>query len=125
MLVALGAGFVKTKRPARLAPTPQAGLCARAPPYPVSRPVHAYSSILCQSGLISAHRVPDDGARAFASFLKTTTSQDFRNVGRRASERVAHDLLLYTGLRRGDAVALRRQHVKNGVARLTTIYART
>lgn len=35
-------------------------------------------------------------------------------------ERVAFDLLLYTGLRRGDAVTLGRQHVKNHVARLTT-----
>jgi integrase len=35
-------------------------------------------------------------------------------------ERVAHDVLLYTGLRRGDAVLLGKQHVKNGVARLTT-----
>lgn len=34
--------------------------------------------------------------------------------------RVAFDVLYYTGLRRGDAVILGRQHVKNGVARLTT-----
>jgi integrase len=30
------------------------------------------------------------------------------------------DVLLYTGLRRGDAAKLGRQHVKNGVATLTT-----
>jgi integrase len=35
-------------------------------------------------------------------------------------ERVAHDVLLYTGLRRGDAVQFGKQHVKSGVARLTT-----
>jgi integrase len=35
-------------------------------------------------------------------------------------ERVAHDVLLYTGLRRGDAVVFGRQHVKDGVARLNT-----
>jgi hypothetical protein len=35
-------------------------------------------------------------------------------------ERLAHDVLLYTGLRRGDAVVFGRPHVKNGVARLTT-----
>jgi integrase len=35
-------------------------------------------------------------------------------------ERVAFDILLYTGLRRGDAVALGRPHVKDGVIRLKT-----
>ena len=35
-------------------------------------------------------------------------------------ERVAFDILLYTGLRRGDAVTLGRQHIKGGIARLTT-----
>jgi integrase len=35
-------------------------------------------------------------------------------------ERVWLDLLLYTGLRRGDAVILGRQHVRNGVATLQT-----
>jgi integrase len=35
-------------------------------------------------------------------------------------ERVALDTLYYTGLRRGDAVIIGRQHVKNGVARLKT-----
>jgi len=35
-------------------------------------------------------------------------------------ERVWLDVLLYTGLRRGDAAKLGRQHVKNGVATLTT-----
>lgn len=35
-------------------------------------------------------------------------------------ERVAFDILLYTGLRRGDATMLGRQHVKNGVLRLNT-----
>jgi integrase len=35
-------------------------------------------------------------------------------------ERLAFDLLLYTGLRRGDAVRLGRQHVKGGVFRLKT-----
>jgi integrase len=35
-------------------------------------------------------------------------------------ERVWLDVLLYTGLRRGDAVLLGRQHVRNGVATLKT-----
>ena len=35
-------------------------------------------------------------------------------------ERLAFDLLLYTGLRRGDAVRLGRQHVKNGVFKIVT-----
>lgn len=39
-------------------------------------------------------------------------------VGRR--ERVWLDVLLYTGLRRGDAVALGRQHVRDGIATLRT-----
>jgi integrase len=35
-------------------------------------------------------------------------------------ERVAYSVLLYTGLRRGDAVQLGRQHVKDGVFRIRT-----
>lgn len=35
-------------------------------------------------------------------------------------QRVWLDVLLYTGLRRGDAVALGRQHVRNGIATLRT-----
>jgi integrase len=35
-------------------------------------------------------------------------------------ERVAIDVLYYTGLRRGDAVVFGRQHVKDGVGRLVT-----
>lgn len=35
-------------------------------------------------------------------------------------ERVAFDVLLYTGLRRGDAVTLGRQHVRNGVFKIRT-----
>jgi integrase len=35
-------------------------------------------------------------------------------------ERLAFDLLLYTGLRRGDAVRLGRQHVRNGVFQIKT-----
>lgn len=35
-------------------------------------------------------------------------------------ERVAYDVLLYTGLRRGDAVRLGRPHVKNGIATIRT-----
>ncbi len=35
-------------------------------------------------------------------------------------ERLAFDLLLYTGLRRGDAVRLGRQHVRDGVFRIKT-----
>jgi integrase len=35
-------------------------------------------------------------------------------------ERVWRDVLFYTGLRRGDAVKLGRQHVRNGIATLRT-----
>lgn len=35
-------------------------------------------------------------------------------------ERLALDILIYTGFRRGDAVRLGRQHVKNGIIRLVT-----
>jgi len=35
-------------------------------------------------------------------------------------ERLAYDVLLYTGFRRGDAAALGRQHVRNGVITLRT-----
>lgn len=35
-------------------------------------------------------------------------------------ERVAFDVLLYTGLRRGDAVTLGRQHIRNGVFKIRT-----
>ena len=35
-------------------------------------------------------------------------------------QRLAFDLLLYTGLRRGDVVRLGRQHIRNGVATLRT-----
>ena len=35
-------------------------------------------------------------------------------------ERLAFDLLLFTGLRRGDAVRLGRQHIKDGVFRIKT-----
>jgi integrase len=35
-------------------------------------------------------------------------------------ERLAFDVLLYTGLRRGDAVRLGRQHVKDGIAMIRT-----
>lgn len=40
------------------------------------------------------------------------------SVGTR--ERLAFDLMLYTGLRRGDAVRLGRQHIRNGVLTLRT-----
>jgi integrase len=35
-------------------------------------------------------------------------------------ERLAYDVLLYTGLRRGDAVRLGRPHIKNGIATIRT-----
>ena len=35
-------------------------------------------------------------------------------------ERLAFDLLLYTGLRRGDAVRLGRPHLRNGIATIRT-----
>jgi integrase len=35
-------------------------------------------------------------------------------------ERLAFDLLLYTGLRRGDALVVGRQHVKDGIIRIAT-----
>lgn len=44
--------------------------------------------------------------------------QNYWPIG--TKERVWIDVLLYTGLRRGDAVQLGRQHVRNGVATLWT-----
>jgi integrase len=38
----------------------------------------------------------------------------------RTRQRVWLDVLLYTGLRRGDAVRLGRQHIRDGVATLKT-----
>jgi integrase len=43
-----------------------------------------------------------------------------RRWPRGTRERLAFDLLLYTGLRRGDAVRLGRPHVRNGVANIRT-----
>lgn len=52
------------------------------------------------------------------------TDDDIETFDRRwplgTRERVAKDVLLYTGLRRGDAAAFGRPHVKDGVARMTT-----
>lgn len=44
--------------------------------------------------------------------------QAYWKIGTR--ERVAFDILLYTGLRRGDAVKLGPHHIKDGVARMDT-----
>ena len=52
------------------------------------------------------------------------TAEDIEAYERRwpvgTRQRVAFDILLYTGLRRGDAVMLGRQHVKAGVIRMRT-----
>lgn len=52
------------------------------------------------------------------------TEEDIEAFERRwpvgTRQRVAFDILLYTGLRRGDAVKLGRQHVKNGIIRMRT-----
>jgi integrase len=44
--------------------------------------------------------------------------EDYWPVGSR--ERLAFDIFLYTGLRRGDAVMLGRQHIRDGVATIRT-----
>jgi len=66
---------------------------------------------------IKAHRVHSDGfpewtEEEIAAFEKRWP------VGTR--ERVAFDVLLYTGLRRGDVCKLGRPHVRNGIARIKT-----
>ena len=52
------------------------------------------------------------------------TEEDARAYDRRwpigTKERVWRDVLFYTGLRRGDAVQLGRQHVRDGIATLRT-----
>lgn len=52
------------------------------------------------------------------------TEEDIEAFERRwpvgTRQRVAFDILLHTGLRRGDAVKLGRQHVKNGIIRMRT-----
>jgi integrase len=64
---------------------------------------------------------PTVGVRVTASFLgPKSTSPPTKNAAIGTRQRVWLDVLLYTGLRRGDAVRLGRQHIREGVATLKT-----
>ena len=66
----------------------------------------------------------DDPARPKTEGFPPWTEEDVAAYEKRwpigTRQRVWLDVLLYTGLRRGDAAKLGRQHVRNGVATLTT-----
>jgi integrase len=66
----------------------------------------------------------DDPPRAKTSGFPPWTEDDVAAYERRwpigTRQRVWLDVLLYTGLRRGDAVRLGRQHVRDGIATLQT-----
>jgi integrase len=66
----------------------------------------------------------EDPARPKGSGFPVWTEDEVAAYERRwplgTRQRVWFDLLLYTGLRRGDAVRLGRQHVRNGVATIKT-----
>jgi integrase len=70
---------------------------------------------------------PTDGVKPPASKTKgfpVWTDEDMDAFERKwalgTRQRVAYALLLYTGLRRGDAVRVGRQHVRDGILRLRT-----
>lgn len=66
----------------------------------------------------------DNPARRTGGGFRAWTEEDVAAYEARwpagARQRVWLDVLLYTGLRRGDAVRLGRQHVRNGVATIRT-----
>lgn len=67
-----------------------------------------------------AAKVREDGSEGFLTWTEDeAAAYEARwSVGTR--ERLAFDLLIYTGLRRSDIVRLGRQHVKNGVITIKT-----
>jgi len=69
------------------------------------------------AGVDTPARPKTEGFKAWTEDDVATYEQHWP-IGSR--QRVWLDVLLYTGLRRGDAVRLGRQHVKHGVATLTT-----
>lgn len=66
----------------------------------------------------------DNPARKTGDGFRPWTEEDVARYEARwpigTRQRVWLDVLLYTGLRRGDAVRLGRQHVRNGIARIKT-----
>lgn len=78
-----------------------------------------------ESGLVTSDPTRDVKVqRKTGDGFAPWTSQDLDRFWARwprgTAARVACDTLYYTGLRRGDAVMLGRQHIKDGVARLAT-----
>jgi integrase len=65
-----------------------------------------------------------DPARTKSDGFAVWTQEDIAAFEKRwpigTKERVWLDVLIYTGLRRGDAVQLGRQHIRNGIATLKT-----
>ena len=56
----------------------------------------------------------------FVAWTETHVARYQRHWPRGTRQRVWLDVLLYTGLRRGDAVRLGRQHVRDGIAEIRT-----
>jgi integrase len=84
---------------------------------------------LCKWAADAEHMLSDPSRDVAMLKVKTTgfpawSEDDIERFERRwplgSRERVAFDVLLYTGLRRGDAVKLGRQHVRDGVFRIKT-----
>jgi integrase len=79
---------------------------------------------------VSAEHIPTDPTvgkavtRVTGKGFEAWDDDDIANFRRRwplgTRERVALDVLFYTGLRRGDAAIFGRQHVKDGVGRVNT-----
>lgn len=65
-------------------------------------------------------KVPRRKSDGFSAWTDADVEQFHNRWPLGTRERLACDILLYTGLRRGDAVVFGRQHVKDGIARLTT-----
>ncbi len=60
------------------------------------------------------------GGEGFEAWTEDEIAKFQKRWAPGSRERLAHDVLFYTGLRRGDAVLFGKQHVKNGVGRITT-----
>lgn len=80
----------------------------------------ALTAQLCQIDPTEGVKAPKRKSSGFAPWTEDDIAAFQKRWPLGTRERVAHDVLLYTGLRRGDAAIVGRQHVKNDVIRLTT-----
>lgn len=67
-----------------------------------------------------APKVHEDGSEGFLTWTEDEAAAYEARWPVGSRERLAFDLLIYTGLRRSDIVRLGRQHVKNGVITIKT-----